>query len=155
MNWASCCLFFLWVLFVRVDGVLLWHRHNSGRVPTLQYIYSSFPHLAMVIRIMPGLVKTMLQNGLKWWLTTTVISMYLIGNGCRVKRVAIRFYEQNCGMLCSRSAAVSKYLYGLQFCILLKELQLSTVLGENYQGSTSSWRHSHPCLPHGRGPSRG
>uniref|UniRef100_A0A8R7R7I5 Uncharacterized protein n=1 Tax=Triticum urartu TaxID=4572 RepID=A0A8R7R7I5_TRIUA len=20
MNWASCCLFFLWVLFVRVDG---------------------------------------------------------------------------------------------------------------------------------------
>ncbi|XP_048551456.1 uncharacterized protein LOC125531063 isoform X4 [Triticum urartu] len=146
MNWASCCLFFLWVLFVRVDGVLLWHRHNSGRVPTLQYIYSSFPHLAMVIRIMPGLVKTMLQNGLKW---------YLIGNGCRVKRVAIRFYEQNCGMLCSRSAAVSKYLYGLQFCILLKELQLSTVLGENYQGSTSSWRHSHPCLPHGRGPSRG
>ncbi|XP_048536327.1 uncharacterized protein LOC125514967 isoform X7 [Triticum urartu] len=118
MNWASCCLFFLWVLFVRVDGVLLWHRHNSGRVPTLQYIYR-----------------------------------YLIR--CRVKRVAIRFYEQNCGMLCSRSAAVSKYLYGLQFCILLKELQLSTVLGENYQGSTSSWRHSHPCLPHGRGPSRG
>uniref|UniRef100_A0A8R7UUK0 Uncharacterized protein n=2 Tax=Triticum urartu TaxID=4572 RepID=A0A8R7UUK0_TRIUA len=107
----------------------------------------------MVIRIhgftilssfMPGLVKTMLQNGLKWYLIR-----------CRVKRVAIRFYEQNCGMLCSRSAAVSKYLYGLQFCILLKELQLSTVLGENYQGSTSSWRHSHPCLPHGRGPSRG
>ncbi|KAM3243668.1 hypothetical protein ACQJBY_055549 [Aegilops geniculata] len=128
---------------------------NHCLVFIVKYIYSSFPDLAMVIRIhgftilssfMPGLVKTMLQNGLKW---------YLIGNGCRVKGVAIRFYEQNCGMLCSRSAAVSKYLYGLQFCILLNELQLSTVLGENYQGSTSSWRHSHPCLPHGLGPSRG